>query len=247
MITSPLDPTDTRTARAVARLHMKGIPGGFLSSLGEGFLAKLYRAIAADPGSVVLTVERESATTRPSPDLSQALGFLAGTRDTAAMYRRVLRKHWLSFSLLLLPRVFSPRTIGYARETLRYGKPNRTQHTRTLNDEPRTTNDERRTPNSELLSIAVTPEARGQGLGRELVNAFEKWLVTRAQEPRQIAAEHYTVVTAAADPVSNAFYRSCGFELVREFAHHGNTMNEYSRACAASRAKHAWPQNPQSK
>ncbi|MBP7401224.1 MAG: GNAT family N-acetyltransferase [Clostridia bacterium] len=52
----------------------------------------------------------------------------------------------------------------------------------------------------EILAIAVDPAFRGQGVGRELIQA-----VTRMHEPYQIVAE------TDADAV--AFYRRCGFQV----------------------------------
>ena len=43
----------------------------------------------------------------------------------------------------------------------------------------------------------------------------------------------YRVVTMAADPRSNRFYRKVGFSFVREFEHHGVTMNLYHKELTA--------------
>ena len=197
-------PTDLR---AVAALHRQCIAEGFLSTLGEGFLARLYRAIASDPGSTVLVP--------PGEDGSAPQGFVAGTVDTSAMYRRVLGRQWLWFALALAPAALKPATAKRILETMRYGR--RAEAGRQTSG-----------VTAELLAIAVAPGSRGKGVGRSLVAGLEAFFAERG-------VKEYKVVTSAADPVSNAFYAACGFALRREFAHHGNPMREYVRTCGQAR------------
>lgn len=267
MNVSQLTPADRRTARVLARLHMQCIPGGFLSSLGEGFLARLYRAIAEDPQSNVLVLAGSDAkpvdgapaakgtaseeqtggqrgASLQSPDTSRvtnATAFLAGTQDTSAMYRRVLRRHWLSFSFMLLPRALSPTMLRHILETMRYGG-RRSSNIRRPGSEsvprvgpgtqPKDAEPSQSIPPlpdmcaAELLAIAVAPEARGRGQGRRLLEEFE----------RQLPVDSYKVVTDVSDPVSNAFYTACGFERAREFVHHGNGMVEYRKRVTTENA-----------
>jgi GNAT superfamily N-acetyltransferase len=186
---------------AVAALHRQSIAEGFLSTLGERFLARLYRAIAEDPGSAVRVAVAEGA--------GALEGFVAGTVDTRAMYRRVLGRQWLWFGLLLAPSALKPRVLRRILETMRYG---------------RTAGVQDPSVRAELLAVAVAPGARGKGVGRSLIAGLEQFYAERG-------VQTYKVVTAADDPVSNAFYAACGFAPTREFAHHGNPMREYIRTC----------------
>ena len=72
----------------------------------------------------------------------------------------------------------------------------------------------------ELLSMAVSEEARGQGIGKMLVKAVD-------DKMGEMGVEGYYVVTHGVDERSNGFYQKCGFEKVREFENHGKPMNEY--------------------
>lgn len=210
-------------ARVVAQLHARCIVTGFLSTLGDRFLARLYRAIAEDAESIVLVALRPAPLEGPA-----VVGFIAGTRNTRAMYLRILRANWLAFSLLLLPRAFSPRVLKYILETMAYGRRSEAESQRANSG-----------TDAELLSVAVDPDARGLGIGRELVREFEQWLDGSAQGKEtakdEPPATRYKVVTSAADTASNAFYRSCGFTLASTFRHHGNEMNEYYRGGRRSR------------
>ncbi|MGB7566538.1 MAG: hypothetical protein WBM07_01650, partial [Chitinivibrionales bacterium] len=76
-----------RHAQDVAQLHIQGIRTGFLSTLGNNFLMRLYRNMARTPGSVVFVARNEE---------DSILGFVAGTIDTGKMYKRILLcRGWL--------------------------------------------------------------------------------------------------------------------------------------------------------
>lgn len=199
-------------ASEVARLHRESISTGFLSTLPQRFLARLYSAIASAPGSCVYVAEGRS--TEPA----RLAGFIAGTLDTRAMYRHVLRKHWLSYSLLLLPRAFSPRTAAGIWQTMRYGR----SSTQLSSD-----TDQPRQATAELLSVAIAPGVRGKGVGRALVRQLEDFYLATVGASTSQHPFAYKVVTLASDSVANFFYRGCGFQHARQFRHHGNLMNEY--------------------
>jgi len=190
---------------AVARLHRQAIPQGFLSRLGDTFLANLYLGIAAAPDAVVwVAVDQDD----------QVLGFVSGTTDTRRCYRQVLlRRGWL-LGLLAIPSLVRPANIRHILETLRY--PGSQEPNRSETDTPPS-------QAAELLSIAVDTVARGLGLGRKLVEVLEQSLRERHYRGA------YRVVTSAADPRSNAFYLGVGFRHQREFQHHDHAMNEYTK------------------
>ena len=62
--------------KKIARLHKLSINQGFLSTLGEPFLALLYEAIDSDPNSILLTEEING----------KILGFLAGGKNMKYVY-----------------------------------------------------------------------------------------------------------------------------------------------------------------
>lgn len=64
-------------ASAAASLHAGQISEGFLSFLGPGFLQRLYRRVARNPGSFLLVAEDDGTT----------VGFLAGSTDVAGLYK----------------------------------------------------------------------------------------------------------------------------------------------------------------
>jgi len=165
-------PTD---APLLARLHAEGIATGFLPRLGLRFLTELYRALIQDPDSVVLV-----ATDGWAP-----IGFVAGTTDVDAFYRRFVRRRGVRAGIAALPRLVRPANARRAWETWRYE------------------GDHLGIP-AELLSMAVMTSARGRGIGTELGRRF-------LREIHERGATRVKVVVAADNTVAQRAYRSMGF------------------------------------
>ena len=129
-------------AAALARLHRRTLPGAFLSSLGEGFLRELYRALIEDPEAVALVVERDG----------RVVGFATGARSVRRLYRRFYRRHGLKAAIAAGPKLVRPEVLRRVRETAAY---------------PVLSNG---LTEAELLSICVDPSARERGMGRRLAD-----------------------------------------------------------------------------
>lgn len=183
-------------AQAIARLHRQAIRTGFLSRLGPRFLTELYRSIGRSPYSRIFVSVNQ--------DFQKVIGFAACSLDTAAMYRHILKRRGLHFLFLLLPRAFCPENLRFICETLFYP----------------TAAGPKIDPQAELLSIAVSDDSRGKGVGRDLLNALESYL----SENRVMS---YKTVTLSSDRDANAFYKKCGFSFRREMVHHRNVLYEY--------------------
>ena len=75
-------------------------------------------------------------------------------------------------------------------------------------------------PVAEVLSIVVSSDASGRGVGKALIHAaFEEF--------RQRGIAKTKVAVGAENKVANCFYRTCGFELAVTRKHHGLPMNVY--------------------
>jgi ribosomal protein S18 acetylase RimI-like enzyme len=129
---------------AVAGLHADRIREGFLTSLGAGFLRRLYRRVLVSDDGFVLVA---SAPTSNAP----VIGFVAGVGSVGALYRRFIFRDGLVAGALAAPRLV--RAIPRVVETLRY---------------PSVTGD---LPDAEILAVAVAADATGAGIGRALVGA----------------------------------------------------------------------------
>ena len=144
-------------ASAVAALHRDLIAEGFLSSLGERFLCRLYRRVALSDDAFVLVAE----------DDDEVVGFIAGALSLGRLYRRFVLRDGAAVAL------GSPlRLAGAWRrvlETLRHG-----------------VDGEDGTPGAELLAVAVAPAWRGRGVGARLVSAFQAELTGRGVDASQV-------------------------------------------------------------
>ena len=145
----PSEPAVLRDGRpddapGVAALHAGEIRDGFLSFLGRGFLARLYRRIAIDGASFLVVAE----------DADGPVGFVAGTADVRGLYRGFLLHDGVLAAASAAPRLV--RGWRRALETLRHGTAPRADAQ----------------AGCELLAIAVAPAARGRGIGGDLVAAF---------------------------------------------------------------------------
>jgi glycosyltransferase involved in cell wall biosynthesis len=125
-------------APSLARLHRDGLTGSFLPQLGDGFLRIMYRAMAADSGSVTVVAE----------DGDGIVGFAAGVLSTRAFYRRFILRHGLSAGLMSVGALVRPGVLGRLAETVSY---------------PSTVRD---VPAAELVAIVVDPARRARGVGR---------------------------------------------------------------------------------
>jgi glycosyltransferase involved in cell wall biosynthesis/ribosomal protein S18 acetylase RimI-like enzyme len=162
-------------ADSIAWLHASQIETGFLSSLGPGFLRLVYNSLLrSDLGNVVV-----------AESLGTVVGFVAGTSDTGAFYRKFARRNVLLASLRLLPALLRPQTWRRLWETLSYGSG---EHA----------------VSAELLSMAVAPSARRKGLGSSLVREF----LSRAESQ---GVKRMRVVVGARNAPAISLYSGCGF------------------------------------
>lgn len=133
--------------RQVARLHAEGINQGFLSTLGERFLALLYEAMDRAPASVLLTHEEEG----------RVVGFVSGSHGLGAVYKALLRRPF-RLAGALWPVLLSPAKLWRILEILRHSAGS--EATREL-------------PRAELVSIVVAPDWRGRQVAERLYRRLE--------------------------------------------------------------------------
>ena len=181
--------------RRVAKIHAAALAGDFLPSLGVDFLHTFYRA-ALSSGAAFGFVLLQS-------DLPA--GFVLGSADTDALFRRVLFRAPLALAWAGLPAILrQPRLLEKVAETFLY--PHR----------------EAVTPvKAELVVIAVEPECRSQGAGHALVQALNT--VFQAQ-----GVVAYKVTVLQSNSGANRFYQREGFNIAGEFELYHKRWNLYT-------------------
>ncbi|NSW52325.1 MAG: GNAT family N-acetyltransferase [Anaerolineae bacterium] len=191
-----IEPMKVSELRYVVSVHLDSFPGFFLSFLGPAFLYHLYHGLASDETGIHFVYKKDQSI----------VGFVCGSSHPEGLYRRLIKKRWWAFALASLPAVLkNPGILSRLVRALK--KPSEYaagDHSATL------------------MSIAVSPEHQGKGIGDALVKAF----VSEAKQ-RGCGAINLTTDRLENDAV-NHFYRKMGFELVRTFVTpEGRAMNEY--------------------
>jgi ribosomal protein S18 acetylase RimI-like enzyme len=128
--------------KQVAELHVASIDQGFLATLGAEVVSQMYRAIDEAPESVLLVELRDD----------RVVGFISGGLGMGPIYKRMLR-HPVGLTTSLLPSMVRPRRVLRILEILRYSRGD---------SQPSGL------PEAELLSMAVSPEHRGQHVAERL-------------------------------------------------------------------------------
>ena len=184
-----------RHSRAAAEMHRTSIRAGFISSLGGMFLRQIYAAIPSCPAGFGYVWEAEDGG---------VLGFIACADSIGRLYRQALLRRGVLMALPLIRFILRPSVIKRIWQTLRYPA-----------------DIGRDLPPAEILSVAVSPEAQGRGIGKALVQAALAEFARRG-------IERVKVGVGADMDRANSFYRRCGFELSLTREHHGLPMNIYT-------------------
>jgi ribosomal protein S18 acetylase RimI-like enzyme len=200
MNTSQIVPMSKHHAATAAELHRRGIDAGFLSSLGQSFLKQLYLAVPRCRVGFCYVWEE--------PDCA-VLGFIACAESTRALYKQALRRRGFWMALPLMRYMVRPSILRRMWHTWRY---------------PSEVGDD--LPAAEVLSIAVSGNARGKGVGKALMQAALAEFARRGIDKVKVAVW-------AGNDTANTFYRRCGFNLTLTRKHHGLPMNIYTIAVSA--------------
>jgi ribosomal protein S18 acetylase RimI-like enzyme len=183
--------------RTVAKLHIANIDQGFLSTLGVRFVSLMYRAIDEGDDSVLLVARVNG----------EAIGFVAGATGMKPIYRRMLR-YWPQLVWALLPSIFLPRRVWRIIEILHYSRSGGCSSDVVL-------------PATELLSIAVASEFRGQRHAENLYQALCEHFL-------QFEMPAFKIVVGSALAPAHRFYRRMGAQPTAEVeVHQGSTSTVY--------------------
>lgn len=134
---------DPQNLMHVAKLHAKNLDQGFLSTLGIKFLFIMYQAIDECEASVLI-VEND--------DTGVPIGFVTGAEGMRPIYQQMF-KRLPALIAALLPSLLNPIKVWRILEILLHSK-----HSAEIQN----------FPTYELLSIAVDPHHRGQGVSERL-------------------------------------------------------------------------------
>jgi ribosomal protein S18 acetylase RimI-like enzyme len=181
----------------VVEVHLRAFPTFFLTCLGSRFLREFYGSFVSNPQGVGFVAEEQTGT---------VLGVVVGPLEPDNHFRRLLQRRWWAFATASLGAVVTKPTVvpRLLRAACYRGTP------------------PAGAPRSLLSSIAVTPEARGLGIGAALVQAWTR-------EAQALGSGGcYLTTDAENNDVVNSFYRNLGWALDETYARpEGRKMNRY--------------------
>lgn len=178
---------------AAAELHAEALPHGFFPALGRRFLARYLATYLDDQDGVAIAAVVDG----------RLVGFLVGTTDTTTRRAHVVRRHGPRMVMTgLVALVTRPRlALRFLRtRAWRYAG----AVVRGLRRRPAPTVSTAPPVPAVLSHVAVSPDARGAGLGAALVRAFER----EVQAAGRSSAE---LVTRADGDGAGEFYRCLGW------------------------------------
>ena len=181
----------------IITVHQKAFSNFFLTRLGNEFLRRYYALVLDYHAGIVLVSERCGILE----------GFVCGFVEPPEFYRLM----WCNKRTFALPAL----SAFVRHPSLATGM---------LHGVQRVQSSASKGParSCELSSIAVAPEAGGNGLGRALVQAFVAW--ASSMDAQCV----YLTTDADGNEQANALYRQVGFQHTQRFLQRkGRWMNEY--------------------
>ena len=172
--------------KQLAAIHHAAFKEFFLTGLGLGFLQTYYRVVLASGLSIAVCAVDEN---------NNILGFCSGSKTKGGYHTKILIHGWWLFGMQAIRLVFT-RPAALLRLA------------RNLNKRPHPADDGHY---SELLSIAVLPQAKGMGAGKSLLAAYEQ----------EATKAGFSRVALTTDFNNNddvlAFYQKSGYKIYYEF------------------------------
>jgi len=187
-----ISPLTYRHIDPIVLLHKKEINYGFASYLGKDFLKYLYKTfIECKYGFALVAADHNG----------NIIGFITGVTSLSKFYKRFLQKYSLITGFLILPKLLRWKTVKSVYQDLLYPS-EKTQYD---------------LPEAEIVSVAVSPDARGQGIGRLLTEAaFEEFKKRGINKIKVLVGDRLQ---------ANGFYRRMGFEFVTHVTYNSDKMD----------------------
>jgi ribosomal protein S18 acetylase RimI-like enzyme len=181
----------------IVTIHQKAFSNFFLTRLGGEFLRRYYALVLSYRAGIVLVSEKRGVLE----------GFVCGFMEPREFYGLM----WRNKRTFALPALHALVRHPSLAAGVLYGV-----------QRIQTSASKGPVRSCELSSIAVAPEAGGNGLGKALVQAF-------VAQARSMDAECvYLITDADGNESANALYRQVGFQHTQRFLQRkGRWMNEY--------------------
>ena len=177
---------ESNEIKAVVEVHNNSFKGFFLTSLGDNFLSLYYDCIRRDKEAILLGIFEEG----------KLCGFCAATIISKGFNAKVIKRNLLKFMIIgfkLL--VLKPTSLTHLINNFTKSNPE-------LIDDGEY---------SELLSIGVSENKQGLGIGKKLLSELENQLKKRNCKNLSLTTDFYN------NEKTIQFYKSLGYKILYEF------------------------------
>jgi ribosomal protein S18 acetylase RimI-like enzyme len=184
----------------VAKLHRNSIKTGLTASLGQRFCEHLYWAIGSSPYGFVLVYEDEQ---------HHPLGYICCATNTSKMYKSTIFRYFFPLMLSAVSKFLRPSVIKRVLTAIKRPKTFRTGDF-----------SEWELPEAEVVSIAVSPDVQGKGIGTKLIRAaFDQLRILGHNKVRTWTSED--------NEQAAAFYQKQGFKFLGMRRHHSGGIRVF--------------------
>jgi len=184
-------PVENSEYKTLASLHSLAFDDFFLTSLGNKFLRTYYKSVLKS---------NESITSCAVNEEGKMTGFSIGCTHAKGFHKRLVIKFYILFIIQAFWIVFTrPRAIF-----------------RLIKNMDKKANDQDDGNYAELLSIAVDPEYKNMGIGKELIKVFEQEAFKKGCTRMALTTDYENN-----DKVIS-FYKKVGYDILSEFTTYPN-------------------------
>lgn len=181
----------SKDIKGIVDVHCSAFKGFFLTELGSSFLQLYYSSYFKEPSAVLLVAEKDGGI----------VGFSSATSLSTGFNTRLVKKNFFRYALRgCMITLTKPKALVNLVK-------NWSHRDSSVVDNGNY---------AELMSIAVSPNAQGGGIGKLLIQETEEVM-------KCISAHRFSLTTDYYNNESTiAFYKKCGYEVMYEFTAYPN-------------------------
>lgn len=176
----------SKDIKGIVDVHCSAFKGFFLTELGSNFLQLYYSSYFREPSAVLLVAEKEG----------EVIGFSSATSLSAGFNTRLVKKGFLRYALRgCMIAISKPKALVNLAKNWSHRDPSVVDNG----------------DYAELMSIAVSPNAQGGGVGKQLIKKTEEVVKDHCASRFSLTTDYYN------NESTIAFYKRCGYEVMYEF------------------------------
>lgn len=181
----------SKDIKGIVDVHCSAFKGFFLTELGSSFLQLYYSSYFKEPTAVLLVAEKDG----------EVVGFSSATSMSAGFNTRLVKKDLLRYALRgFVIALTKPKALVNLSK-------NWSHRDSSVVDSG---------DYAELMSIAVSPKAQGEGVGKQLIQKTEDVMKMECVSKFSLTTDYYN------NESTIAFYKRCGYEVMYEFTAYPN-------------------------